>query len=156
MLSVIHKLVHLEVSDKGHIMNSLIQMEERKRMLLAVSKGQLVVWNLTEMPSASYRSSFHSDLATWVAPGTTGSWAQVRANLKLQISVFSTKQYENTRLASTFRSLQLLSHKNQHLLKRLQQNSTVDPELCQNKQAFHPPLKLNLSQVSFMPIACLP
>lgn len=64
MLSVIHKIVHLEVSDKGHVMFPLIQMEEGKRMRLAVSKGQLVAWNLTEVPSASYHSSFHSNLAT--------------------------------------------------------------------------------------------
>lgn len=48
----------------------LVQVEGRKKMVLAVSEGQLIDWNLVEMPKANYHSFFHSNL--WQL-GTVGT-----------------------------------------------------------------------------------
>lgn len=49
----------------------LVQVEGRKKMVLAVSEGQLIDWNLMETPKANYHSFFHGKLWQFGTVGTS-------------------------------------------------------------------------------------
>lgn len=48
----------------------LVQVEGRKRIVLAVSERQLIDWNLMETPKVNYHSLFHSKLWQFGTVGT--------------------------------------------------------------------------------------